>query len=910
MSAKAGFTLEPDRAELSRFINALFMHANEGGMISVRAFYDDELAKKRKEPAFRIRSVRLNGGGLEPVTELAFKVTAEALKPTRPVVVCPPICTFGSGKADEKNLLEGLVLSVELDERPKDALAVLRPVIGPPTLVVESGGEWADPENGEVHQKLHIHWRLAEPTQTLEEHARLKRARTLACELVGADATSKSTVHPLRWAGTWHRKNPDAPKLARIVEEDAKAEIILEDALAELEGLAVLRGIHDDGERRSSENPTADGDRLMACAVRLPNPLPPAHPGGAERGSWADWNRIGMAFWRASSGSEAGFEAFDTFSRKNAEKYDPEATRERWRHFATSPPTGIGMGTLVYEVRRVEPDFLKRKPREEAPEQEDIADPASADTRPKIQIWGGGLHLNARDAAAFLGEATYAYPFDGFYRRGNLMVRPVRLADADELNKGGIRRARGSLVIASAEADALRLALTALIQWERFDGRQQKWVSTDAPSGVAKALLATAQDWADIPILTGIVEAPTLRSDGTVLDRPGYDPATGLLFDPGGTEFPRVPNRPTKRQAGQALALLLEVVAGFPFVDGPSKSVGISGLMTPRVRKACRAVPLHAITAPKMASGKTLLATISGYLSSGRAPAMMSQADDPTDERKRILAVLIEGQEVSVIDNVERELKSDALCSILTEPRFSDRLLGASKTVTVPSASTWFVTGNNLVVVGDLTARAISCALDPRCERPEEREFNVDLHKIVPERRAELAVACLTITRAYLAAGEPKLPIPNFARFEGWSRFVRQPLVWLGMEDPCKGRERIEGRDPVRAQLGMLLEAWNENYPGESATVAEAIKLATREPIWIKGEKESDADQERRHQFFAVMREIAGKAGDVDSRILGNFIAKHERRIEDCLMFESRGLSHKVTKWRVTRVDETGGYGC
>jgi DNA-binding response OmpR family regulator len=47
-------------------------------------------------------------------------------------------------------------------------------------------------------------------------------------------------------------------------------------------------------------------------------------------------------------------------------------------------------------------------------------------------------------------------------------------------------------------------------------------------------------------------------------------------------------------------------------------------------------------------------------------------------------------------------------------------------------------------------------------------------------------------------------------------------LVWLGMVDPCLGRERIEGRDPVRVQLSMLLEAWAENYPGEAATVAEA----------------------------------------------------------------------------------------
>ena len=36
---------------------------------------------------------------------------------------------------------------------------------------------------------------------------------------------------------------------------------------------------------------------------------------------------------------------------------------------------------------------------------------------------------------------------------------------------------------------------------------------------------------------------------------------------------------------------------------------------------------------------------------------LMSQADDPTDERKRLLSALIEGPAILVIDNVERPLQ-------------------------------------------------------------------------------------------------------------------------------------------------------------------------------------------------------------------------------------------------------------
>ena len=60
--------LEPDREQLARFINILFRHAEEGGRVALRAFFDDEQAKKRNDPPFEKRTVRLNGVGLSGLT--------------------------------------------------------------------------------------------------------------------------------------------------------------------------------------------------------------------------------------------------------------------------------------------------------------------------------------------------------------------------------------------------------------------------------------------------------------------------------------------------------------------------------------------------------------------------------------------------------------------------------------------------------------------------------------------------------------------------------------------------------------------------------------------------------------------------------------------------------------------------
>jgi hypothetical protein len=101
-------------------------------------------------------------------------------------VFCPPLATFNNAKhAREKDLVEGLALSVELDQHPSEACSTLQKLLGPATVVVRSGGVWinvgATPED-----KLHIHWRLAHPARG-GELAKLKQARDLAARLVGHD---------------------------------------------------------------------------------------------------------------------------------------------------------------------------------------------------------------------------------------------------------------------------------------------------------------------------------------------------------------------------------------------------------------------------------------------------------------------------------------------------------------------------------------------------------------------------------------------------------------------------------------------------------------------------------------------------------------------------------------------------
>src|SRR5262249_43546016 len=147
-----------------------------------------------------------------------------------------------------------------------------------------------------------------------------------------------------------------------------------------------------------------------------------------------------------------------------------------------------------------------------------------------------------------------------------------------------------------------------------------------------------------------------------------------------------------------------------------------------------------------------------------------------------------------------------------------------SQTMSLPTSNTtWIATGNNIVFVGDITSRVLVCDLDPRCERPEERSFDVNLHRYIPEHRHEIVVAGLTLLRAFHVAGRPDQGLMVFGRFEDWSDWVRSSIVWIGLPDPCDTRRRVEEGDPVRQQLADLLKVLQERFSSNAFSVSQVM---------------------------------------------------------------------------------------
>src|SRR5690606_15632243 len=129
----------------------------------------------------------------------------------------------------------------------------------------------------------------------------------------------------------------------------------------------------------------------------------------------------------------------------------------------------------------------------------------------------------------------------------------------------------------------------------------------------------------------------------------------------------------------------------------------------------------------------------------------------------------------------------------------------------------------NLTIMGDLSRRVLVAEIDPACERPELRRFDFDPVQRAREQRRALVAAGLTILRWGATVPEQVAPLGSF---EQWSRRVRDPLIALGVGDPCACLDRLMAEDPEREAALALLAAVHGAFGEDRTTVAAMIQRA------------------------------------------------------------------------------------
>jgi putative DNA primase/helicase len=484
------------------------------------------------------------------------------------------------------------------------------------------------------------------------------------------------------------------------------------------------------------------------------------------------------------------------------------------------------------------------------------------------------------------------------FQRGGSLVGVVTIPEGPAKPKEAISRSPGSPVIRPLQFATVRERLAANANWLKLDGRTKQHKQTIPPEYATSGVMARGE-WGGVRTLVSVVTSPSMRPDGTVLQDPGYDVPTATLYWPRET-YVQVIDNPGIDDARGAVAALREVVCDFPFARPEHESAWIAGLLTMLARPAIDGcVPLFAVDATTRGTGKSRLVDAATRIATGSDAARTAFTDDDTEMRKRITALVLEGDPAILLDNIPsgKPIALASLDNVITTRTWKDRLLGASTNVGGPAQGVWWATGNNLIFGADLSRRAIHIRLRSPLENPEERvDFkHPELLKWLEQSRRKLVACALTILRAYVVAGRPKMGCSIWGSFEEWSSLVPPALVWAGMPDPLLARATREGAlDEDRSDLLVLLE-YLARFP-RPLTVREIL-----ESMYGNGPDKLYADDAR----DVIEGATRAKPGQTpDARRVGKLLQKHRERVVQGMRLAQAGVcpSTKKVLWTVERV--------
>lgn len=359
------------------------------------------------------------------------------------------------------------------------------------------------------------------------------------------------------------------------------------------------------------------------------------------------------------------------------------------------------------------------------------------------------------------------------------------------------------------------------------------------PREVLSAVLA-GKTWPGVPPLRGVIGAPVLRRDGTLLQTPGYDPATGLYLA-ARVALPPVPGKPTPDQVAAARAFLLgRFLRDFPWSSPADRANYVALLATPILRHYTRSLtPFAVIDATMPASGKTILTGGPGMLYGQR---VLPWTYSEEELRKSITAVLAEQVGCVIFDNLAEGTVIDSaiLAQLVTGGVWADRQLGSSRTLAVVNDRLWMATGNNLQVGGDMASRTVRVHLDPNMPRPEERDQSgfgiphLDQWITAPANQLTVLWHLLVLVLDWTQAGAPRENGLSMRQFTPWAQALGGFLTHHGIPGFLTNTDEVRGVDEDEVRWRAFLACWHDRH-GQRQIGASELR-ADAEPDHAAGQ--------------------------------------------------------------------------
>jgi hypothetical protein len=360
------------------------------------------------------------------------------------------------------------------------------------------------------------------------------------------------------------------------------------------------------------------------------------------------------------------------------------------------------------------------------------------------------------------------------------------------------------------------------------------------PAREVLASVLVGKTWRGVPTLRNIIGAPVLRRDGTLLQTPGYDPATGLYLA-SKVDLPPVPEAPTPEQVGQARTFLLDrFLRDFPWAGPADKANYLALLATPILRHFTRSLtPFGLIDATMPASGKTILTAGPGMLYGQK---VLTWPDDDAELKKSITAVFAEQVGVVIWDNLAEGtvIDSAVLAQLITQREWSDRVLGASRNIASINDRLWMATGNNLQVGGDMASRTVRVHLDPNMPHPESRDQSgfgiphLDQWIIDPANQLTVLWHLLILVLDWTRRGATRAAAMSMRQFTPWAQALGGFLAHHGIDGFLTNIADVREADEDETRWRGFLATWHEKHGSTPMTASDLRRGA--EPIQIGGD--------------------------------------------------------------------------
>lgn len=542
--------------------------------------------------------------------------------------------------------------------------------------------------------------------------------------------------------------------------------------------------------------------------------------------------------------------------------------------------------------------------------------PLSRDKRPIIRVTTE-IFQNVTEAIRALRTE------ESLYQRDKKLVRLSRVTQEQSeqslvvMGDDGAEHHQliaGTPELFDIEIPTVRELLSSVAVFQKWSEKKEQFVTVNPTEEIVSAV-RKRREYPGIRKITGIIETPTLRPDGMVVQVPGYDPVTQYLYIPN-CHFPEINDaNATQENARWAYKLLSEVFVDFPYVNDSHRAVPIAAILTLVARPAILgSIPAVLFDASTRGSGKTLQTDAIATITTGRGAPRMNYTTDEVELEKILGGYALKGSSFICLDNVPvmRPFGGGPIDRMITSKDDVElRVLGSTRVLTLPWRALIMATGNNMNLYGDTSRRVLMARLEPKEESPEHRtKFrHSDLLVWIRKERHRLVAAALLILRAYIRAGRPSMGCARWGSFEEWSSLIPNAIVFAGGADPMFARpESDDERDIELRSIKCFLSKVRQRNGDTEFRMASIVDKIYRERPFnvVTGHPVQDGNEDLRDAIETLVgrRGIRheGRFTAPDPTELGKRLAAFKGRVIDGLRLRSKVGQGGVQRWRIEQV--------